>query len=313
MTWRALGAIAPTAIKAARLQTHHAAQLLAEVGETHLPPTPDTSHTAMEWDAALDALVTGELEDESGGGDGALRVALVVTEGLKLSLLDKRGETRAALPLAGKTLDEARRWLEATLREHSAGALTAKLRPPAGYKLPAHELGQGGVFALDAVAQRELAHWFANADMALRTLAARERAHAGPLLCWPHHFDHATLLVMAQGSGGRTICSIGAGFSPGDDAIAQPYFYINRWSARPLPDAKPPPLPIGIWHNQSFEGALLTGEALLKSGDALAQQSALARFIEAGVAVNRQLLEVHRRGHPAPRARGEKRTATHAG
>ena len=56
MEWQRLGAVAPAHLGAARVQAHWGAQVLAAAGETLLPHVPDTSHTAMTWDPAREAL-----------------------------------------------------------------------------------------------------------------------------------------------------------------------------------------------------------------------------------------------------------------
>ena len=47
--WRPVGTISPDALVDARLQLHHAAQLVAAVGATLLPPRPDDGHPNLGW------------------------------------------------------------------------------------------------------------------------------------------------------------------------------------------------------------------------------------------------------------------------
>ncbi len=47
--WIAVRPSASPTLTDARLQTHHAAQLIAAVGVSYLPPQPDDSHTSFEW------------------------------------------------------------------------------------------------------------------------------------------------------------------------------------------------------------------------------------------------------------------------
>jgi hypothetical protein len=56
--WKLLGAVAPTALVAARMQLHHAAQVANAAAISLLPPEPDDSHTSFAWDDRLGALVS---------------------------------------------------------------------------------------------------------------------------------------------------------------------------------------------------------------------------------------------------------------
>jgi hypothetical protein len=47
MSWQALGAIEPAALSESRCQAHQAVQIIAAAGETLLPHSADTSHTAL--------------------------------------------------------------------------------------------------------------------------------------------------------------------------------------------------------------------------------------------------------------------------
>jgi hypothetical protein len=85
------------------------------------------------------------------------------------------------------------------------------------------------------------------------------------VVCWPHHFDIATLVSLEEGSPANAR-SIGVGASPGDQYYDQPYFYISPWprfDGEKLPD---PPAP-GRWHTEGFFGAVLTGEEILAMKD----------------------------------------------
>lgn len=61
MDWQRLGSTPPAQLAPARLQAHWAAQVLAAAGETFVPATPDTGHTAMTWDAPRGALLGREM------------------------------------------------------------------------------------------------------------------------------------------------------------------------------------------------------------------------------------------------------------
>jgi hypothetical protein len=132
----------------------------------------------------------------------------------------------------------------------------------------------------------ELARYFANADRGLRAAVAG-REGASVVRCWPHHFDIGALLTL-DAAAGR---SVGLGLSPGDEAIPEPYWYVNGWPApKPLPDPLPP-LPAGArWNTEGWLGAVLTASALLAAADGPAQESRAGAFLRAAVDAVRGLL-----------------------
>lgn len=273
MKWQRLGAVAPTALTPAREELHWATQVLAAAGETHLPHRPDTSHTAAVWLAEHGALAGFALE---GGSRLALRFG-----DLSLLLLDGVGELRAAQPLAGLSLADACGWAAQALSGHG-GALQ---RPD--YDMPPHPIAEGGRFTAANGALAELGHWFANFHLALSELAAG-RPESTPVLCWPHHFDIATLLELQRDEAGAATHTIGLGLSPGDVHLSEPYVYVNHWPEQNFAPAQP--LSAGEWRREGWRGAQLRGAELVAAGSARAQQALLARFFDAAIAANRAAL-----------------------
>ena len=278
MGWELLGRVPARELRGAREQAHWAVQVIAASGESCLAHAADTSHTAMTWDAALGSLVGRALP-----GEPACRVAVRVAD-LTLCLLGPESEAFGRIELAGRTLDEAYRWTAQSLREATRSARPATLVHP-GFELPAHPLALGGRFERSA-GLGELAHWYANADAALRRLA-RETRGAGPVLCWPHHFDIATLIEIARAPAGGAACTVGAGLSPGDASCEEPYVYVNHWPAtarRALP-----PLAAGEWITGSWVGAVLRGSELVAAGDASDQEGLLRAFLASAIDASRAL------------------------
>ena len=111
LRWHRLGAIAPTALGEARETLHHAAQLLALVGASYIPPRADDSHTSMTWLDERGALAT-ELVDAA----RPFRVGLRVSD-LTILLLDAANGETAVFPLAQRTRDESIAWLRAQSRD----------------------------------------------------------------------------------------------------------------------------------------------------------------------------------------------------
>ncbi len=254
MSWAALGAVAPGELMEARLQLHHAAQVVASAGLTLLELRADDSHPNLGWVDDLGALVGHALP--GAGARAGLRVA-----DLALVVVDERGVARDALPLDGRTLADGQAWLAATLA--AAGAsLPAAVLTRSPYEIPAHPVATGAAFSgAGREALAELGRWFADGHAALVEQAGRMPG-APEVRCWPHHFDLGALAVLATNPDGSLARSVGIGLSPGDESYAEPYWYVSPW---PYPD--PGALPAleagGRWHTAGFTAAVLTGSELV--------------------------------------------------
>jgi hypothetical protein len=267
--WEPVGGVSPRALVESRLVLHHAAQLVAAVGRSLVPPRPDDGHTSLEWLGEEQAL-----GGEPVPGPRSWRAALRADE-LVLAVLDDTGAR--ALPLAGRTRAEASAWLE---REAKAAEPSGPLRFEAPYTIPASPVGEGAVFPAGKDAARsELVRWFANADRLLRTVSGAWPGGA-PVRVWPHHFDVGSVLPLGGGAREETP-TIGIGMSPGDEGIAEPYFYATVW---PQPLGRRPALPVGRWHTEGWTGALLTASDVVAAGDGAAQSGLAARFLSEAVA-----------------------------
>jgi hypothetical protein len=278
MVWQRLGEPAPARLRGAREQAHWAVQVISAAGETFAAHVPDTSHTATRWDARRGALVGTRL-----GTAAPCQLALDVA-GLRLSLLGGDAGPAAEISLAGRTLAEADRWVSDALKARTGAERAAPLVHP-DYALPPHPLARGGRFEADP-GLAELARWYGNADAVLREIA-RETPGAGPVLCWPHHFDIATLVVLESDPDGDALRTLGVGFSPGDEFIDQPYWYVNHGPQTER--AQLPPLAAGEWLTQDWIGAVLRGDALVAAGDGAAQQARLRAYLASALSASRAL------------------------
>ena len=272
--WSMLGRKAPTTLVRARLLAHHAAQWASKTARANLDAVPDDGHASLTWDAAHEVLFCKPLS--TSGGD--VRIGLRIN-GLALVILRDR-VILDTFELAGRRDSVIAVWLDSALR-------ALGLKPASGvrlpYTLPAHAVARGSAYNCNGEAEAlgELAQWVGAAAEVLeevRTKFADVHPGAGPVCCWPHHFDIATLVRLEEGSA-ETARSVGIGFSPGDEYYAQPYVYISPW---PRPDiaALPQLPPPGHWHTQGFLGAVATGEAILVHEN---RAAALRDFIDAAL------------------------------
>jgi len=262
--WSKLGRTPPSALVAARNLAHHAAQWPTRAARANLKAASDDSHSAFTWDASRAALLGAGLPAK--GGEVCVGVRLP-----RLELIITRGDNVLdAFQFDGKTDAQAGAWLDSKLRALSLKS-AGDVRLP--YDLPEQPAGRRHELAMLGRELGELARWFGGSADALEEFAGKlSGPRAGPVLCWPHHFDIATLVRLEEGANAR---SIGVGVSPGDEYYAQPYVYVNPWprfDGDKLPD---PPSP-GHWHTEGFFGAVLTGDAILAMSD---RGRGLAAFI----------------------------------
>ena len=101
-----------------------------------------------------------------------------------------------------------------------------------------------------------------------------QRGETGPVAMWPHHVDLAMLwfsgrLIPGQDPENEEYSDeqMNFGFSPGDESIADPYFYITAYpSPEGLTDTPLPPN--AKWLTGDFNGAVMMYEALVGAEDA---------------------------------------------
>jgi hypothetical protein len=232
MVWIRTGSMDPHTLADARVQLHWAAQTVAGVGRTLNAPCADHSHTSFAWSDAHEAL----LQEPVDGITCGLRL-----HDLTVIVIDA---TLRELPLRGRTLDEGFAFLESQFGK------TLK-RPDVD--LPDHAVARGARFDADAGHLAELARYCGNASHVLGEIA-RSNPKAGPVRCWPHHFDIATLITLSDH--GEDAHTIGVGLSPGDGGSPEPYYYVTPW---PYPDAsRLGELSAGRWNTVGWTGAVLS-------------------------------------------------------
>jgi hypothetical protein len=279
--WSKLGRTPPTALGVARIHSHHALQWATKAARANLSAAPDDSHSSLEWDAVHGALFCPPLLSSKGDVRVGLRVA-------DLALLVARGgRVVDTLTLDGKTNAAMGAWIDSRLR-------VAGLKPAGGvelpYAMPRHPVASGRPYDLHMQERElsELSRWFGGSADVLeefRSKLAGLSPGPGPVRCWPHHFDIATLVRLEEGAAG-TAKSIGVGVSPGDEYYPQPYAYVSPWPR--LDAAQLPKLPHGgHWHTRDFVAAVATGEEILGLKD---RGPGLLAFITGGFEIGRALL-----------------------
>lgn len=256
--WSKMGRTSPSALVGARILAHHAAQWPGRAARANLKAAPDDSHSSLAWDAAHASLLCLPLPARGGDIRVGLRVGrleLIVTRGA--NVLD-------AFQLDGKPDAAAGAWADAKLLGLGLKPASSAILP---YALAVHPLA-GAPHDLSMLGRElgELSRWFAGSAEILEELRSKLgglRPGPGPVRCWPHHFDIATLVTFAEGPDSP---SVGVGVSPGDEYYPQPYVYVSpsiRAETASLPN---PPRP-GHWHTEGFFGIVATGEEILALKD----------------------------------------------
>jgi len=262
----------------ARLQLHHAAQLATAFGISYLAPRDDDGHTTLHWDAVL-----GALRSNNAGPHRAciaVRVrdlnALVLSE----STVPNAYVVRDTLPLHGQSIANAATWIRTALT--AIGFDADRYTQRRHYALPSHPVENGANFdASDAPAFRALETAYRRAAVALSALRERETSTTD-VVCWPHHFDIATLVTFGTGR------SSSVGLSPGDDSYREPYFYANVYPPPALDALAECPLAGGgRWHTNGWIGAVLPASDW--AADAGAQSVRTVDFLNSAVAAARRL------------------------
>lgn len=259
--WRTLRPELARELTDARLQLHHAAQIVTAMGISYLPKQADDSHTNLGWVEDLSALASHPVH-----GTGAIQLAVRPHPFALLFLVDD--ESRDSFLLDGHTIADAADWVRNNLSTHGLDGAAFTLAKH--YTIPPRPVGESAPFdASAASAFEELASWYSDATQLFESIVSNE-PNAAPVRCWPHHFDVATLIEVAPQK------TVGVGMEPGDVYYAEPYFYVNM---SPSPTVAPTSeLPGGgSWHTHEWIGAVLVGSRVGRES----QRDQIAAFLEA--------------------------------
>ncbi|MEM1451529.1 MAG: hypothetical protein AAGI22_20610 [Planctomycetota bacterium] len=276
----ALGRVDPRALEGARVTAHHAAQPLAAAAYRYVAKKPDDSHSNLLWSSERERFHGRELP----GGHRCF----VDIVGLGIGIQGADGQDVSRFDLGGRTFEEA----FAALGDALAGIGCDDGRGPLvlpTYDLPDSELQRGAAFPDDGPDERaEVARWHARASAMLRGLSEASLGGA-EVRCWPHHFDCAAFVALDEDADPESARSVNVGFSPGDGAIAEPYFYVTPW---PVPNTTAlPPLEGGAtWHREGFTAAVLRGTEVVAAGDAERQAAFVREALDGAVAAAFEVL-----------------------
>jgi hypothetical protein len=274
--WERAADVPPAKLAEARVQLHHALQLVADVGRK-LATDADT-----EYLPATRGLATGTFR-----GKGPMRAALGIGD-FALHLTDAEGKSQTSLALAGKTYADAVAWLKAEL--DALGADGAKVTGKTPYDLPPHKILDGAAFAPPSEdVLRKLVPYFANAWRVL-TYVSQITAD-----CTPPKVSSETLAYEGRFSPAESV-EIAIGFRPGDAEREEPYLYVALLPRPHLDEDQIDDLEEleggGEWTDEDWFGAVLPASAYTIYDSESVQAASATSFFDSALEQVRALAGV---------------------
>jgi hypothetical protein len=135
--WRVLRPEFARDLTDARLQLHHAAQIVAAMGISYLPKQSDDSHTNLGWLDSVSALASHPVR-----GSSSIQLA-VRPHPFALLLLDN-GESSASFTLDGQTVADAAAWVRDNISKRGLDGSSFTLAKH--YTIPPHSVGESAPF-----------------------------------------------------------------------------------------------------------------------------------------------------------------------
>ncbi len=274
--WKFIEDISPRDLAEARLQLHHAVQLPGIFGRSLSPLDQGDKFGNLGWSKARSGFISHAVLDDQ-------FQAVLLPLNLKLAIV-KQEEVLSELPLDGVSMTEAVSWMANEIEEKHPDA--PKLRMALPYEVP----GYSASFLFNMsnqIAFQAFESMYGNTDLVLSLLAEQFKpvtAHR----CWPHHFDLAALFVLEENENPELEKSIGWGYSPGDEAHPEPYFYVNCW---PYPDIDHENLPEissgGQWNLTGWIGTTLSYVSFAGNAD---QQQIVVDYFKSSIDALQQLM-----------------------
>jgi len=231
------------------LQTY--AQVIGKVRRALTPPHKHWFHVSLRVSA------TGLTTTAIPAGHKTFEMVLDLTTH-RLTIATSQGE-RWKTPLAGQSALQ--------FKDEALDALELMGIEPTELDHSPFEDDSPGQYDRAAVAR----YWQAlsQIDAIFKQFRGELRRETSPVQLWPHHIDLAMLwfsgrLVPGQDPADEEHADeqMNFGFSPGDESIPNPYFYITAY---PTPDVLTnTPLPAGAqWLTEGFTGAVMMYDALV--------------------------------------------------
>lgn len=232
-------------------QIHVAVQFLSMAGEFLTKKKEDGSHANMGWLSMKEKFITHPF-----GPKEEFVMELSPSE-LTLTIFNTTDNVKHELLLKGKTQIEGTRWIKEKLKLHKIeGASNYKISIP--YQLPDYANYDKKKFKRSPkkafIAFSKIRSW---GEYFVQKHRMQFEESEEPRT-WPHHFDHASLVSLAQQKDGTLTKSMGLGLAIHDSMIDEHYFYVSTWQkGKDLDLSKMKALQDGEWKNDGFKGSVL--------------------------------------------------------
>lgn len=277
--WQKLTITPPSVLNATIVELHHAAQLIAAVGNSLLPKEKDDSQSNLGWDNTQKALVGRKVEFNE------KVYPILKYDDLSVHLLNEQDESLHSFLLPDNNKAQALNWLNQTLEQ--LGYHGEKITCPSHYELPVSPFHRGAAFASDTIYRLELARYRSNTQLALQALAKTEELR--DIRVWPHHFDLASTIIIDTDENGNPTKKIGLGLAIPDPIKNELYYYVSHWLKDGIPNYRSLPALPGdaVWLAKGFKGVVLPASRLARLDDKAAQAALLDAFFNEAIAATK--------------------------
>lgn len=228
----------------ARKMLHQAVQIVSAFPRNILPEDPTDESASLEWNENIGGLQSNPLPLNQ------IRVGLDIKK-FDLLLIGE-GEIKEQLPLNNLSVEEGLLWISDQANELGLDGSKINLSLP--YEIEKYDFSKSLIPDYSAI--EVFSSLFGNANLVLQRIT-KSWENSKDIRCWPHHFDITTLIPLSHDDDGELTKSIGVGLSPGDDAISEPYFYVNIWPNVEYDSLASHPLANGYWNKEGWSGAVL--------------------------------------------------------
>jgi hypothetical protein len=230
LTWPQVGEVYLHRLSEARRQAHNAAQWLARMAHSYMLAEPENRHMLLRWDEQRQALVTREFLPKF-----TLELRL---PNLALQFKENGRPAPHVVEIDDRTPAEVEAWVLVELLHR--GIDRDRFSKALPYEIPNLMTGDAIPYVIEGMETElgQLAGWFTNAAALLERIDEEYHSPAPPAglgaWCWPELFHMVTMVTMRPGRGspGGMLC---AGWSPGNGAHCEPYFYVTPQSPAAWP------------------------------------------------------------------------------
>jgi len=257
-SWNKIAPLPLSKLNEAKIELHRFVQLVAATGRSYYPSDSGDSHGTLLFDSGI--LKGKKLPNQQYFGLDIESFSLIHS-----------GDARFSLE--NKSPNDGVLWVKEQLSAMNFNPDQYSLKLP--YVIP--DYGPDDLIAKPKERRyyQAFSQYYSNADFLLSQLKSTKYNNSD-IICWPHHFDLATLKTLKSGTDPEESISIGIGFSPGDDTYNQPYFYLTPWPYPEPTKISGLELESGHWHTQGWIGAILTLEDIFESDS---QEAITTHFI----------------------------------